>query len=286
MERISFLLIVLIFFGSGIAGLFDDRLPSARATAMSGAVVALQGDVWAPYYNPASLSSIDNYQIGGSYQIPYNLSFFRNYFVSGVVPTPYGTAAVSMQNFGVQYQGNDLSSEYTFGISHGFYLMKDVHSSLSAGYNLKYYYWSLSESIDGFDLGSGSTFGLDIGLQGSIYGRTYIGVYALNINTPHIGALTKYELPQRIVAGIAYQPLTDLITAVSFNKTSGFDIQVEGGFEYHIIPLLALRLGASTAPNRFSGGIGLNHGNIRFDYALRTHPVLAETHQFGLSYLF
>jgi len=286
MKRTYLFFIFLLLCNSGKAGLFDDRLPSARATAMSGAVVALTGDVWSPYYNPAALSGVGNYQIGASYQIPFNLSFFRNYFISAVVPTSFGTAAVTMQNFGVKYQGNDLSAEYTFGVSHGFYLLKDIHSSLSAGYNLKYYHWSLGESVDGLELGSGSAFGLDLGLQGSIYSRTYIGLYILNINTPKIGALTKYDLPQRIVAGLAYQPVTELITAISFNKTVGYDIQVEGGFEYQIIPLLALRLGAGTSPNRFSGGVGFAYENIRFDYALRTHPVLSETHQFGLSYAF
>ena len=280
------LLIGLLLYEAAVAGLFDDRFPSARATAMSNAVVALPGDVWSAYYNPAALSGVDILQIGASYQIPYNLSFFRNYFISGVLPTNYGTVAVTMQNFGVKYLGNDLSSEYTFGISHGFYLMQDIHSTLAAGYNLKYYHWSLGESVGGLDLGSGSTFGLDIGLQGSIYTRTNIGVYLLNINTPKIGALTKYDLPQRISAGIAYQPVTELKTAISFNKTSGFDIEVEGGFEYQIIPLLAIRFGASTNPARFSGGGGFTYENIRFDYALRTHPVLSETHQFGLSYAF
>ncbi len=286
MKRTLFIFMVLLLGRSVQGGLFDDRLPSARATAMSNAVVALNGDVWSAYYNPAALSGVEHFQIGASYQIPYNLSFFRNYFVSGVIPTGYGTAAVTMQNFGVKYQGNDLSSEYTFGISHGFYLLKDIHSTLAAGYNLKYYHWSLGESVEGLELGSGSAFGLDIGLQGSIYSRTYLGLYILNINTPQIGALTKYDLPQRIVAGLAYQPITDLVTAISFNKTVGFDIQVEGGFEYQIIPMLALRLGVSTSPNRFSGGVGFLYENIRFDYALRTHPVLAETHQFGLSYAF
>ncbi len=109
MKRTYLLILFILLCRSGTAGLFDDRLPSARATAMSGAVVAMTGDVWAPYYNPAALSGVENYLVGASYQIPYNLAFFRNYFISGVVPTPFGTAAVTMQNFGVKYQGNDLS---------------------------------------------------------------------------------------------------------------------------------------------------------------------------------
>jgi hypothetical protein len=178
-----------------------------------------------------------------------------------------------------------MSAEYTFILSHGFMLMQDIHSSLGFGYNLKYYHWTLGESVGGLDLGSGSTFGLDVGMQGSLYGRTYLGLYFLNINTPKIGAVHRHELPQRIVAGAAYIPVDNVATTVAVNKTIGKETQVEAGFEFKVIPMLVLRAGVSTAPNRFSGGVGFNYSNIRFDYALRTHPVLSETHQFGLSYV-
>jgi hypothetical protein len=284
-KLLSVLLIILVCQAS--AGIFDERYPSARATAMSGSIVSLAHDVWAPYYNPAGLANVQNSAVGVSYQSPYNLSFFHNYFLSAVTPVPYGnfgTVALSFQKFGVSYQDNDMSAEYTFGLSHGFTLMKDIHSSLGFGYNLKYYHWSLGESVSGLELGAGSSFGVDVGLQGSIYSRTFIGLYFLNINTPNIGAINKHELPQRIVAGLGYTPIDNMATTLAINKTIGKETQVEAGFEFYIIQMLAIRLGVSTSPNRFSGGLGFNYENIHFDYALRTHPVLSETHQFGLSY--
>ncbi len=287
MYKILFFLLIMLI-ASSPAGIFDERYPSARATAMSGSVVSLAGDVWAPYYNPAGLATIDHSAVGVSYQMPYNLSFFHNYFLSAVTPIPsgkYGTVAVSFQKFGVNYQGNDMSSEYTFGLSHGFSLMQDVHSSLGVGYNLKYYYWSLGESVGGIDLGTGNSFGVDIGVQGSLYDRTFVGLYFLNINTPMIGAINKHELPQRIVAGLGYTPIDNMATTLAINKTIGKETQIEAGFEFYVIPMLALRLGVSTDPNRFSGGLGFNYKNIHIDYAMRTHPVLSETHQFGLSYI-
>jgi hypothetical protein len=281
------LIILLAWVVNSQAGIFDERYPSARATAMSGSIVSIAHDVWAPYYNPAGLAHVERSAIGASYQMPYNLSFFNNYFISAVTPVPwgnYGTLAVSFQKFGVHYQGTDMSSEYTFSLSHGFSLMQDIHSSLGVGYNLKYYHWSLGESVGGIELGSGSTFGVDLGVQGSLYSRTFIGLYFLNINTPKIGAIRKHDLPQRIVAGIGYTPIDNMATTIAINKTIGKESQVEAGFEFYVIPMLALRLGVSTAPNRFSGGFGFNYENIHFDYAIRTHPVLSETHQFGLSY--
>ena len=282
------LLMVLILGHTAWSGLFDDRFPSARATAVSNSVVAIVNDVWASYYNPAGLAEIKSYLFGASYQTPFNLSYFKNYFLSGVYPLPgnYGCISLSFQNFAVKYQGNELSAENTIAFSHGFYLMKDMSSSLSAGYSLKYYHWSLGESIGGVDLGSGGTFGFDVGMQASIYNRTYVGVYFLNLNAPKIGDLTKHELPQRLVIGAAYRPQNEITTTIAINKTIGMETQLEGGFDFQIMEMIALRLGVSTQPNRFSGGIGLNYQNFFFDYAVRTHPVLAETHQFGLSYIF
>lgn len=284
--RLFIILLLLIRFST--AGVFADRYPSVRATGMSNAYVAVANDVWAAYYNPAGLAQLKNYEAGFTYQKPFNLSFFKNVFLSAAVPLPqkYGTMGVSFENFGVEYGGDWLSSEYTATLSHGFYLLNDIHSSLSFGYNLSYYYWKLAESVGGIDLGSAGTFGLSVGLQASLYTRTHIGVYVYNINTPKIGAETLHELPQRIVVGAAYRPFTGLTTSLTMNRIVGYETQVEGGFEFYVLKYLSFRLGASTQPNRFSAGFGLRSLGIQIDYAFRNHPILAETHQFGIIYHF
>ncbi|HID37933.1 MAG TPA: hypothetical protein EYP36_00255 [Calditrichaeota bacterium] len=169
-------------------------------------------------------------------------------------------------------------------MSHAFYLLNDIHSSLSFGYNLKYYHWNLANSVEGLELGSAGTFGLDLGMQASLYQRTWVGVYVYNVNAPTLGAAMKHDLPQRIVAGAAYRPVSGLTTSIAFDKTIGYDMQMQGGFEFQPVKWLALRLGGSTDPNRFSAGLGLNYFGFRFDYSFHSHPVLPETHKFGISY--
>jgi len=288
MKFFKYVLLVLAFSVSVYGGAFDDRYPSARATGLSNAYVAVANDVWAAYYNPAGLAQTDAYATGFAYQRLFNLSFFKNIFAAANVPLPgkYGTLAVSAEQFGVEYDGEWMSREYTAMVSHGFYLLNDMHSFLSVGYNLKYYYWELPESVDGLQLGSAGTFGVDVGLMASLYHRTYLGVYVYNINAPSFGAETQRELPQRIVVGASYRPITDLITTVSMDKTVGYDMMIEAGFEYSLIKYLTVRLGASTMPNRISAGLGIHYNGININYAFRNHPVLAETHQFGLVYVF
>jgi hypothetical protein len=253
---------------------------------MSNAFVAIANDVWAAYYNPAGLAGIQDYQTGFAYQKPYNYSFFTSVFGSTIIPisTKYGAAGVSFESFGVKYKGNTLNQEYVATLSHGFYLLNDIHTSLSVGYNLKYYHMDLGESIGGIELGSGGTFGLDVGVQASIYKRTYLGLYVYNINTPKLGVDTAQDLPRRVVIGAAYRPYSGLTTAISMNKSIGYETEIEGGFEFAIIKMLDLRLGASSNPNRFTAGLGIKLEGFQFDYGFRTHPVLAETHSFGLMY--
>ncbi len=285
--KIFMLLLIMAFYGAQ-AGVFDGRYPSAQATGMGNAVVASNADVWAPYYNPAGLASLHTYQIASSVQRPFNQTFLQNTFFGASMPLPgkYGTIAVNFEFFGVKYQGNTLSRENTFTFSHGFYLMNDLHSSLTFGYNVRYYYWDLGESIENRKLGAAGTLGLDVGLQGTLYHRIYGGVFAYNINAPSLGKYTKHDLPQRIVAGVAYRPITEIITSINLDKTVGYDTQVLGGIEFRPAPWLALRLGAGTTPNRISAGLGLTYKGFTLDYSFQNHPVLPETHKIGLMYNF
>jgi hypothetical protein len=280
--------VITIFSNVLLAGVFDNRYPSAKATAMSNATVALNADVWAPYYNPAGLANVHGIQVGSAVQRLFNQPFLQNAFFGAVMPvsSKYGSIALNFEFFGVKYNGSTLSRENTFTISHGFNLVNDIHSSLSFGYNLRYYYWDLGESIENRKLGSAGAFGLDLGLQGTLYHRIYGGIYAYNVNAPTMGKYTKHDLPQRVVVGAGYRPISSVMTSVSLDKTIGFDTQVLGGFEFRPVPWLALRLGAGTRPNRVSAGFGIQFRGFALDYSFQNHPVLPETHKIGLMYIF
>ncbi len=290
MKKTTFsILIGLLLCGNLFAGLFDDRYPSPKMIAMGGSGVANASGVWASYYNPAALSQVPDIRLGSAYVRLFNLNFFDNFFAAATYPLPqkYGTLSLSFQYFGVDYEGETPSGEYTFALSHGFYLLNDINSSLAFGYSLKAYNWELGTSVEGVELGSTTVFGLDVGFQASVYSRTFVGVYFLNINAPQIGEFTKNDLPQRIVAGVAYQPYAGVTTTLDFNRLLGSEeTEVWGGAEFQVLEQLMLRFGGTTNPNRFTAGIGINVSKFSLDYALRTHSDLGETHAFGLVYGF
>ncbi len=280
--------LLLIFGNTAHGGVFDSRYPSGRASAMGDAVVAVSNNLWAPYYNPAGLAALNQWQVGSSVQRLFNQPFLQNAFFGFAMPLPskYGTMAFNFEFFGVKYNGATLSQENTLTFSHGFYLINDIHSGLAIGYNLRYYYWDLGESVENRKLGSAGTIGADVGVQANLYHRIFGGVYVYNINAPTLGKQVKHDLPQRIVVGAAYRPITEVVTSISLDKTLGFDTQVLGGIEFFPVPWLALRLGAGTTPNRFTAGFGLKFKGLILDYSFQNHPVLPETHKIGIIYQF
>ena len=62
----------------------------------------------------------------------------------------------------------------------------------------------------------------------------------------------------------------------------GSDEDAAFGAEFRLIPQLALRLGLGVVPLRFAAGLGATVGSVGFEYAYQFHPVLKDTHVFGL----
>ncbi|MCB0286554.1 MAG: hypothetical protein R3C26_08575 [Calditrichia bacterium] len=269
------------------AGLFDDRFPSPKLNAMGGAGVAINSGIWAGYYNPAALSQVSRIGVGSSYQRIFNTPFLNNFFGAAAYPISpkYGTIGVNIEYFGVDYEGENLTGEYALRLSHGFDLLRDINSSLSFGYSLKFQYLTYGESVGGQELGNANVIGLDVGFQASVYSRTFVGVYFLNLNAPQVGSESPRDLPQRIVAGIAYQPYDGVTTTLDINRSlDANQNEVWGGAEFRVFDMLDLRFGGTTNPNRFTAGLGINFKQFSIDYALKTHSELGETHVFGILY--
>lgn len=269
------------------AQLFDWRQPSARAAGMSGAQTAIANDVWAGYYNPAGLPEIENIRTGVAYYTPFNISFLKSYFGAVVLPinSKWGTVSFSIDNFGVVYKGEDMSTETSMTFSHGRYIFKDYNSSLSIGYNIRLLSWSLGHSLQEGDLGSATQLALDVGFRATLYDRTMIGIYVSNLNNPEFGEIHSHELPPKVVIGFAYIPYSGVTTAFDIKKDIGRDeTQFWGGAEFQLNKYFCLRSGAMANPNRFTFGTGITYDNLIFDYAILTHSELAETHQFGIRF--
>jgi len=109
--------------------------------------------------------------------------------------------------------------------------------------------------------------------------RLRVGAAGLRLNRPRWrdGA----ELPFRLVLAGAWQPVDEVLLALDLSREHS-DEDAAVGAEFRLIPQLGLRLGVGTAPLRFAAGIAARVGPVGFEYAYQFHPVLKESHVFGL----
>jgi len=258
--------------------------------------MATAADAWSYLVNPAGLSRLEGIEVVSGFYKPYGLSFYSNQL--GILAVPVGklgTVAVAYQGSSSEYSGNSLTSESVFSISHGFYLQKDIISTLSIGYTVNLYQIDYGQSAgpsgdgsDGINLGSGYGFGVDLGVQGSLHERSWVGLFAKNVNSPEMGSpLSSSRLPRSLAVGFGYEPYYGLKTNfLIFQAIGGHKTQYRAGIEYRVVPWLIMRTGVNTEPNRIGFGFGINKWGLLMDYAFVSHPVLPETHQFSLGYSF
>lgn len=277
---------VLLLLIPGVArpaGVFDNLVLSPRVRALGGAFVALADDEMAVFTNPAGLAEQEERRAYGSYVDLYGYDFLDLGSISAVVPTSYGTFGFGGRILAAEYQGVDLERELSFTVGHGITLMKDVHSSLSVGYSATLYGLSFeAESVADEDLGSASSLGFDVGVLGTLRGRTRFGFFMKNINNPKLGDPDTEDLPQWFTAGVAYSPYGGVETLLEFQKQDNEDIRACFGVEAVITDYMTLRGGLQNDPNRLSVGFGTHWQRIRIDYSYTSHAVLPGTHHFGV----
>ena len=272
---------------AGASGVFDNLILTPRARALGGAFVALSDDETAVFTNPAGLAEQSTIGVYGSYVDLFGYPYFDLGSVSAVVPTSYGTFGIGGRMFKVEYNEVELETEYTMSVSHGFSLMEDIHSSLAFGYTANLYGLSYdADSVSGEDLGSANAVGFDVGVLGTLRGRTRFGVFMKNINNPKLGETDVEDLPQWFTAGVAYSPYGGVQTSLELQKQDDEDLRACFGIESEVTDFITVRAGLQNNPNRLSAGFGARWQMVRVDYSYTSHATLPGSHHFGLGVAF
>tara|TARA_Y100000589_G_C27098189_1_gene606879 strand:- start:408 stop:1292 length:885 start_codon:yes stop_codon:yes gene_type:complete len=292
MRRIIFLVLLSSLFSQSIS---DYAYTGFEGTSLCGAVVAQKGGNWSVYHNPAGLSELDNIQVSFGYSKIFNQSFLPYTNIDVIIPSKkkFGNFGISIQQMSIDYNGNTLSSESTLGISQGFFVLKDMNSTMSLGYTINLMNWDLGQSAgisgdgsDGIDLGSDHTFSIDIGLQAALRQKYRVGVFIKNFNQQSVGTgLSSQPLPRRLSIGTAYYPVNGLMTSLVLDRLLGQDIQIKYGMKYEFSKSITMNIGAQSNPNRLGIGLELILSNFNINYSILTHHVLPATQQFSISFI-
>ncbi len=264
----------------------------ARAIGMGEAYVAQADDVSSLYWNPAGLALMQERQASFSYDQMYQDLKYQNASIG--IPLENGAIGGSLSYLGYgDIQGFDQSGT-PIGNQTAYSGVATLGGAWlgnqwSAGANLKGIQEKLADE-------SATGIAADLGAN-VIYPKPVLGgTLRLGGVVQNLGSGMKFEqqsdpLPMDWKLGIAAVQMLDKKLNVSIDYTNPKDDTgyVSGGFEYWLVPFIALRAGYVNSKDEGNGvraGIGLRIKGVSFDYAYAGNGELGMSHRYELSFRF
>ena len=275
-------------------GMANDYLQygaGARSLAMGGAYVGLADDASGPYWNPAGLTQIEEYQFLSMYA-PFFEQTNYNFF-SYVNPLGrLGNVAISdvfLYSGGyeeVNKDGNVLGrNESIFSNAIIISYANRIYRHLSLGASLKL----VHERVMRY---SGNGQGIDLGILYKPLDELSIGLVVQNVLQPKVTLIDDPNVyDTNVKAGVALNTYYKLLTLTAdINKLVNEKAYFSAGLEispwekdtFSSLKRLDLRAGVNHLQS-FTCGIGLKINFFSLDYALNIHK-MGNLHRFGLTF--
>ncbi|MGE5400609.1 MAG: hypothetical protein ACM3S2_09410 [Ignavibacteriales bacterium] len=255
------------FFLIVSSSLFYAQLnPGARQIAMANSDVAQSNDVFAVFNNPAGLAQVGWREFGIFYSpSPFGLQELAQGAFAYNEPTGIGSFSLGATTYGFElYRENRLSLAYACKLP-------AICLGAAVNYN--------NVSIKNY--GAAGAVTLDLGILAGLTDYLSWGLSIHNLFHSSFGN-EKDQIPQIFSSGFSYRASDEITLNASLEKDRAYPPSVRAGIEYDIIRYLALRIGLSTEPDKFTAGIGLKYSYFEFDYAVFSHQDLGITHQAGV----
>lgn len=274
----------------------------ARGIAMGGAYSAVTNDAYSLYWNPAGLTKIPRFSAGFMYtryveDITYqSASLAYRLTDSGVLAGGWryrDIGTIDHTNLAGDHLGSFHPRDYIAeaGWGQSIFDLSDSDVDINMGVAARWIHSDILLHADGY---SG-----DIGLQSRFYSGRYAYDFAFVAQNMGIGQKfdkTRDTLPFRAKLGGAIHPTRSLILSFegllpinniphgalgleyTFEATKNVKTSLRGGFN-------SLTLQNLGVPTTVSGGLGINVGDLGFDYAFVPLGVLGDQiHRFSISY--
>ncbi len=241
----------------------------ARAVALAGATTALSAEVWA-HANPASWAGCQHPMLSFMVSQAYDLEALRLGAVTYVHPTSPATFALGVRTFGFE---DFRETHLWLGLAKAFYPAS--RRPLRLGLSLRYQHVTLTR------YGSAGVVGIWGGLQAEVFPWLALGLAATNVNAPRWAG--REALPQTLAIGLAYQPSNRFQLLLDVLQTMRFAPDFRVGIEVWALPVLALRAGSGSLPERFTTGFGIALGALEADIAAEHHAQLGWSPALSLS---
>lgn len=270
--RITAVLLILFLLAVQSNAAFEELEIGITAQAMGGTGVVLIGGEMA-LFNPASIAGGWTASVTVSGRLPFSNMDFGTYGIDGTLPvSDKWTGGASLRYF-----GGDLYNEQMAAITIAGMLTDDM----AFGIQPVFCRASIGDGVS--EYGSASAIAFNMGFQVRMYRRWMLAASIRNPFQARLGESGEY-LRRRIDAGLSYEPLSGMISALTFSRDfNGMRIHVGQALPLGSISILA---GVASNPVSISGGLHASIRSITVEYAVITHPQLDLTHQAGVTYAF
>ena len=213
----------------------------ARGAAMGNTGVNSQ-DVWATMRNQAGLAQLESTSVGVQGETRFVAVGIQTVGLAAAVPTKSGTFGLALNYF-----GNATYNDQKVGISYA----RKLFAGVAIGAQFDYVGLRIAE------YGSKSLFTFELGLQSDLPKGFRV---AAHIFSPIRIAVTPNEyLPTTFTLGANYSPNKRVSVVLEVEKDIQHQANLKFGVEYFVVPMLALRVGATTFPFTNSLGILINY---------------------------
>lgn len=240
-----------------------DEFGSGRSSALGYASTALSTSAGV-HANPAATAAHERRLVSVYVREGFGLASLRYGAGYATLPLNWGALSAAASTF-----GNDVYREIHYSAGYARSFQFGTSRSIHLGTLARYYH----THIEGY--GSSGAIGLHFGLLYSLFPSLQIGAKATNVNAPTLGE--EEVLPQTLSIGLRYRADSRLQLVADVFKDVRFPLSVRSGMEVRPIPMIALRAGVTTAPTRFTGGVGIRLGRIRTHLSAEQHPDLGWT---------
>ncbi len=250
--------ILLFLLVLRIPVLASDNYPvGARATALSNAFVSVS-DVWSTFHNQATLPGIENVSAGIFYESRFLVDELSLAAGTFVFPIAGSTAGLSFYQL-----GKGTFKESKFGLAYS----KQLSSRLSAGVQLDYFLNHFPENEKAFGF---ATF--EVGLTYQLSDELTLGAHVFNpVKNGFKTYYGKEEMPLIVRAGGHYFLADMVLLSAEYVYNSETKSQVRSALEFYLLDKLAIRMGVSGSPLKYSVGLGYKFGRISTDIAFSYH---------------
>ncbi len=266
-----FFFALLILAGQSLAA-FEELEIGVASQAMGGTGVVLFGAEMA-LFNPAAIAGVYDRNVTVSGRLPFSNMDFGTYGIDGA----FHLSGRWNLGLNLRYFGGDLYNEQMAAVTLAGMLTDDMSFGLQPVICMA----SIADGVS--EYGSATTMAVNMGFQVRMYNRWLLAASVRNPFQARLGNSSEY-LKRRVDVGLRYEPVTDMISALTFSRDF-YGMRIHVGQSLPLGPVIILA-GVQSNPVSISGGMVASTFGISLKYAVITHPQLDLTHQFGVTYDF